>query len=199
MSGILQRHKTGYLVRFISSFNGQLKIGVLILLVCSSITLKAQDSVYVNDVRVPQAILNQLASFYKIQIVDGYYWYDKYTGAWGLQDGPTIGFILPYMQIGGRLKADASNGNTGVFVNNRELHWKDVAYLQQFVKVVPGRYWADYQGYVGYEGQQAYINLYQLSQKSGKTFYRNSYTGIGSGGDHSTFYVIGKDFSYDSW
>ena len=168
---------------------------VLFLMLLMSATSPVQDNVYVNDVRVPQKTLNQLSSYYNIKVVSGSYWYDKYTGAWGLKGGPGLGFVLPNMPFNGTLKANASNGNTNVFVNNRELHWKDVAYLQQFFKVIPGRYWVDAQGNGGYEGQYASFNLYQLAKQSGTSFYRNSYTGIGSGSSGGTSYVIGKDFS----
>ncbi|GAB5552191.1 MAG: hypothetical protein Sapg2KO_17820 [Saprospiraceae bacterium] len=165
------------------------------LILSSTISLPAQNKVYVNDVIVSQEILNRLALEYQIKILDGSYWYDKYTGAWGEKGGPGKGFVLPSMPFYGKLKANASNGNTNVFVNNRELHWKDVAYLQQFFRVLPGRFWVDAQGNGGYEGQGASFNLYQLARQSGKSFYRNSYTGIGSGRSGGTSYVIGKDFS----
>lgn len=167
----------------------------LVGLLCSTTPLNAQNTVYVNDVKVSQKTLNKLASKYRIKIINGSYWYDIYTGAWGRKGGPGLGFVLPNMPFYGKLKANASNGNTGVFVNKRELHYKDVAYLQQFFKVIPGRYWVDAQGNGGYEGQYASFNLYQLAKQSGKSFYRNSYTGIGSGSSGGTSYVIGKDFS----
>jgi hypothetical protein len=167
----------------------------IILSLSSTTLLNAQNTVYVNDVKVSQKTLDKLASQYRIKIIDGSYWYDIYTGAWGKKGGPGMGFVLPNMPFYGTLKANASNGNTGVFVNKRELHYKDVAYLQQFFKVIPGRYWVDAYGNGGYEGQYASFNLYQLAKKSGKSFYRNSYTGIGSGSSGGTSYVIGKNFS----
>lgn len=157
--------------------------------------LAAQNIVYVNDVKISQTTLNQLASKYHIKIIDGHYWYDTYTGAWGINGESGMGFVLPNLPFYGKLKANASNGNTGVFVNKRELHNKDVTYLQQFFKVIPGRYWVDAQGNGGYEGQYASFNLYELAKQSGKSFYRNSYTGIGNGSSDGAFYVIGKDFS----
>ncbi|MEL6809975.1 MAG: hypothetical protein AAFP76_01420 [Bacteroidota bacterium] len=158
--------------------------------------LKAQNTVYVNDVRVPQQTLHQLAAHYNIQIQDGRYWYDQYTGAWGVQGGPTLGFALPFMNLGGPLKANASNGNTRVFVNGRELHYRDVQALQRIITVIPGRYWLDSKGNGGYEGAPASFNLLYLARQSGgSTFFRNSYTGIGGGSSGGTSYVIGKDFS----
>jgi len=179
------------------------KFSTLFLLLLINTTLfsqtngnqNAQNTVYINDVKIPQETLNQLSSYYNIQIIDGRYWYDNFTGAWGKTGGPCMGFVLPYMQLGGPLKANASNGNSGVFVNKRELHYLDVVYLQQFFKVIPGRYWLDAKGNGGYEGQYASFNLYQLAKQSGTSFYRNSYTGIGSGSSGGTSYVIGKDFS----
>lgn len=157
---------------------------------------EAQNTVYVNRSLVPQSSLNQLATYYNIKIQDGSYWYDKYTGAWGLEGGPTLGFALPYMNLGGPLQPNASNGNTGVIVNGRELHYKDVQALQRIIAVQRGRFWLDAQGNGGYEGGPAIFNLMQLAQQSNQsTFFRNSYTGIGGGSSGGTSYVIGKDFS----
>jgi len=55
--------------------------------------------------------------------------------------------------VGGPLKPNASNGNTGVFINGRELHVMDALGLQTIVGVViPGRYWVDSRGFFGVDG-----------------------------------------------
>jgi len=83
----------------------------------------------------------------------GSYWYDPVSGLWGPAGGPSTGQILPNLPIGGPLRADASNGRTGVVVNGREIHHQELAYLQQLYGVVnPGRYWLSAQLVGGYEG-----------------------------------------------
>jgi hypothetical protein len=51
------------------------------------------------------------------------------------------------------LRADASNGTTGVFINGRRLPILDYVRLANYVhsQLVPGRYWLDASGNFGYE------------------------------------------------
>ena len=171
------------------------QIGIVLLLMIH-LELRAQNAVYVNDEKVPLQQLKEIQRTYNIKIGDGTYWYDALCGAWGFQNGPTQGFIPAHLAIGGRLKAKASKGNTGVFVNRRQLPIEDVRVLQRIIKVVPGRFWLDDKGNGGYEGQQATFNLLYLSQKKGSSsFYRNSYIGVGGGSSGGTSYVLGKDWS----
>jgi hypothetical protein len=55
----------------------------------------------------------------------------KPCGAWGIQGGPTLGFLQAGLAIGGALQSNALNGDTGVFINGRQLHRLDVVSLQQ--------------------------------------------------------------------
>src|SRR6185436_12423702 len=137
---------------------------------------------------------------YNVRILDGGYWYDRQCGAWGLDGGPTVGLIMAGLNLGGPLAANASRGQTGVVVNGRELPMQDVTALQQLTPVYRGRYWMDASGNVGYEGNpNVLLNLVQLSNRArggGGTYHSRSWiTGIGSGGDGKTSYVMGKDFS----
>ena len=90
----------------------------------------------------------------------GNYWYDPVSGLWGPAGGPSTGQILPNLPMGGPLRANASNSRTGVFVNGREIHPQELAYLQQLYGVVnPGRYWMNAQLIGGYEGAPASFDL----------------------------------------
>ena len=90
----------------------------------------------------------------------GNYWYDPVSGLWGVVGGPSIGQILPYLPMGGPLRADASGSRTGVFVNGREIHYQELAYLQQIYGVVNrGRYWMNAQLIGGYEGGPPVFNV----------------------------------------
>ncbi len=123
--------------------------------------------VVINDVRLTDEFIKTLEFDYHTHIADGMYWYDRITGAWGMQGGATLGFILPGLDLGGGLlKANASNGNTGVFVNGRQLHWLDVVGLQALLGVVwPGRFWVDAQGNYGFEGGMIIGNLWALARQ----------------------------------
>jgi hypothetical protein len=157
--------------------------------------------VVINGTPLSDQQIGSLEQLYNVKIQDGAYWYDKVCGAWGLQGGPTAGFILPNLALGGPLRADASNGNTGVFVNGRQLHVYDVLALQQLLGTVNlGRYWLDAQGNVGIEGGPFLLNLLQYanaarSRGQGSTTYRSNITGIGGGSSGGTSYVMGKNWS----
>lgn len=160
--------------------------------------VSAQSNVQVNGQRLSTETIHTLLR-HGVQVQDGAYWYDARSGAWGFACGPTVGFLLPGLPIDAALPADASCGTTGVFVNGRQLHSYDVVALQQLVGVVlPGRYWLDAYGNVGYEGGPALVNLVQLAQAQGaggNTFYRSDNTGIGAGSSGGTSYVMGEDWS----
>ena len=161
----------------------------------------AARSVMVNRRSLTADEIHALEAQFHVRILDGKYWYDSACGAWGLDGGPCMGFLPPNLQVGSPLPADASGGGTGVFVNGRELHPMDVAALQRITVVQPGRYWVDAYGNCGYEGNpQPLVNLVQLANAaraaSGGAYHsRSDITGIGSGGDGRTSYVMGKDWS----
>ncbi len=163
----------------------------------ASAQAKAKRSVVINQARVPDDTLGMLEQQFQTKVPDGRYWYDAVSGAWGLESGPTLGFTLPGLPIGGRLRADASKGNTSIFINGRELPQSDVQGLQRLVgPILPGRYWVDGQGYAGYEGGPALFNLRAIAAQQasitrgpgagvgenyggGAWSYNNSNTGIG--------------------
>ena len=158
--------------------------------------------VMVNRMKLTEKQVAALERGFQVRILDGAYWYDKACGAWGMEGGPTLGLVPAGLEVGGALRADASGaGRNAVFINGRELHPTDVAGLQQITPVIPGRYWVDARGFCGYEGNPVPImNLAVLAQAaralSGGSYHsRSDITGIGSGGDGKTSYVMGKDWS----
>jgi hypothetical protein len=152
-------------------------------------------SVFINRAKLPADTLTLLEQTFQTRIPDGRYWYDQASGAWGQEGGPTLGFTVAQLPIGGPLPADISRGNTGVFINGRQLPATDLMGLQRLTgPVVQGRYWLYHQGNAGYEGQPAIVNLRVLAMQQGlyrqgsgvgqnnsdgSSSYHNSNTGIG--------------------
>jgi hypothetical protein len=159
-------------------------------------------AIVVNGTTLTAAEIADYEKQFRITMLAGRYWYDPKCGAWGAEGGPTVGFLPANLKLGGPLEPDASGTTpTGVFINGRQIHPVDVAALQQVTPVVPGRYWVDAAGWCGYEGNPTpLVNLVQLAQaarsRQGGTYHsRSDITGIGSGGDGKTSYVMGKDWS----
>lgn len=137
---------------------------LLALCVLSTASAAAQQrNVVINHARLTDQAVRGIEQQWKTQIPDGRYWYDRVSGAWGLDGGPTAGWIPPGLDLGGPLRADASNGNTGVFVNGRELPMQDVAGLMQITPVYRGRWWVDALGNFGAEGGPMLGNLRVLA------------------------------------
>jgi hypothetical protein len=101
------------------------------------------------------------------------------AGAWGVEGGPTLGFILPNLDLPGPMPADISGGGTGIFINGREIHVQDQMALHQvFGVTIPGRYWLDAQGHLGIEGGMVIANLAAAMQAAAGRGY-GSATGAG--------------------
>ncbi len=129
-----------------------------------------RTGVFVNRVELDRATLQHLRKQLQINMTPGRHWYDRMTGAWGFVGGPTAGFIVPNLNLGGKLWRGASHGNTGVIVNGRELHAWDVTALSGYgIPVMRGRYWLNAFGVGGYEGGPPLFNLAQLAQRSNRS------------------------------
>ncbi|HEU0204264.1 MAG TPA: hypothetical protein VFR86_27955 [Burkholderiaceae bacterium] len=166
--------------------------------------------VIVNAAALDPGTKGALERAYRVPIQPGRYWYDPVSGAWGIEGGPMAGQIHAGLRLGGPLRRDASRGNTGVFVNGRELHRLDVAALQRCVPVIPGRYWVLANGIGGVEGGPAQFNLAALcgggggsggsstrcdNYGNGQFNCSNHRTGIGiigEGGGRAGVFVDGK-------
>lgn len=165
-----------------------------------------QRNVVINGQPLAAAQLAELESHFQLRINDGRYWYDRISGAAGPEGGPTLGFIVPGLDLGGPLAANASAGNTGVFINGRELPQYDLIALTRLVGFVqPGRYFLDGMGNAGFEGGPPIINLVAASRQAqaqsgggGDGWYSGN---VNAGGNESggTGYVMGTDASGKSW
>ncbi len=132
----------------------------------------ANKKVIINGTQLTAKDIQTLERSYGVPMQTGRYWYDKMSGLWGYAGQPTAGQIFAGLQMGGPLKANASNGNTGVFINGRELPMVEVSYLQQLGTVYKGRYWMNAQGIGGIEGGPAIFDLGAAArQRSGGGLY----------------------------
>jgi len=172
-----------------------LRTVIILSLSLFALAASAQQSpqVFINRHPLPADTLQLLERTFNTRIPAGRYWYDRMSGAWGLEGGPAQGFTIAGLPLGGAMPVDISKGNTGVFINGRELHQVDLEGLKRLVgPVMPGRYWLDAQGYAGREGGPAIANLRLLAQSLyrqgngvGETYgggagaYGNLNTGIG--------------------
>ena len=109
--------------------------------------------VFINGRELTADQAMAIAQTYGYAPVRGRYWYDTVSGAWGTEGREAAGFLLPGYNFG-PLAANASNGNTGVFINGREINTVEAVRIQQtFGSVYRGRWWLDGRtGNYGIEG-----------------------------------------------
>jgi hypothetical protein len=147
-------------------FNGRhaaCAASALLISLLSGMASADDPLVIVNGVTLTGEETARIERMISARLVAGRYWYDRMAGLWGYEGGPTAGFAIAGLDLGGKLRADASRGGTGVFFNERELHPVEVQYLRTLGPVLPGRYWLNAAGYVGYTGQtMAFAHLPSL-------------------------------------
>ena len=150
-------------------------------------------TITINDYMLTDKDLQQIQTLYGVTPLSGTYWYDQYSGAYGVKGGPALGVMYPG-HIFGTLSPDASNGNSGVFVNNRQLQKQEalaVARLFGYVTYVPGYYWLAANGDIGMIGNPSPLgNIYRAIARShtyhpsaGDHFWSR---GLYSGGNYYT-------------
>ncbi|KAG6520314.1 hypothetical protein ZIOFF_017362 [Zingiber officinale] len=96
------------------------------------INLPARDErsqVWVNSHPIPDHLVWK-AEKKAGTIVPGEYWYDRYAGFWGVMGQPCLGIIPPFIEeFDYPMPENCAGGNTGVLLNRRELHRKDLNML----------------------------------------------------------------------
>jgi len=165
-------------------------IAVLSFIIFLAVSMDAEargrcaSGVRVNSECVATQTLRNLEAKYGSKAQPGNYWYDSRSGLFGHVGQPPMGQIPPGMPFAKTLRRNASNGDTGVVINGRELSKVEVMMLSQLGPVVPGRYWMDAMTNVGFEGNPIpFTNLAALMNNRGQQQRRN-----GGGGVNNDFY-----------
>jgi hypothetical protein len=116
------------------------------------------EFVYVNGEALSLEELLQLQKCpnppYKL--THGYYWYDKVSGYWGKVGKKPYQIISPQLKVGQEMKKDASNGNTNIMINGREITQKELWVLQAAGVECEGKpsFWLSADGSYQEEGQK---------------------------------------------
>ena len=129
-----------------------------------------KETVINNHVLTDQEKLSIVRTYHVVPLA-GRYWYDALSGLWGAEGREPYGMILPGHNFG-TLSPRASAGNTGIFLNGREINKVEALfYVGLFGSVIPGRYWLNgFTGMLGIEGSPyPLLNLYAVyNQRFGR-------------------------------
>ncbi len=119
----------------------------------ASVACAQYNSVVVNGKTMTDRQKQEYAQLYGTPPVPGNYWYDSKTGWFGIIGGPPMGALKPGFNWG-PIPENASNGNSGVYINGRHLSQMEVQFYatRYGFQMPPGRYWMDAQGNAGVEG-----------------------------------------------
>jgi hypothetical protein len=160
--------------------------------------------VFINGRELTRQEVTNLVVIYHYVPPAGRYWYDSRSGAWGVEGYKTAGFILPGHDFG-PVAENASNGNTGVFVNGRELNIAEALNIQRSMGAVcRGHWWLDGRtGNFGVEGNplpQGNISgvlRAQQSTRHGDNFWCSATACGNDNGSSGYVDVGGKIVGYD--
>jgi len=148
-----------------------LTVLVMTLSAMSTANSEQYPQIIVNGSALSDSDIEHMIGLYG-QIYVGRYWYDKTSGLYGYEGKGPAGQLHAGLVIGGQLAASASGGGngalTGVFINGREIHPDEYAFLRQlFGQVLPGHFWMNAKGVGGYEGGAAFFNVAQAMRRAG--------------------------------
>ncbi|OMO92174.1 Guanine nucleotide binding protein (G-protein), alpha subunit [Corchorus olitorius] len=94
----------------------------------------------------------------------GSYWYDQTSGFWGKEGLGPCQIITAQLNVGGRIKANASNGNGNILINNREITKRELWVLKLAGVHCEGRpsFWLSADGSYQEEGIKLFCAILSL-------------------------------------
>lgn len=118
--------------------------------------------------------LDRLEKLYAIKMPSGRYWHDPRSGVAGVAGGPSTAFA-PGFDFG-KVAADASNGDTKIFYNGRELPMVEALFIASLYDIPPayipqfaGDYRLEATGDLYRESDGQWLgNLAELARQKGK-------------------------------
>ena len=157
--------------------NNAARTGEVTVIEDSVIIAPYSSNVYINGHELTESEMSEFASTYGSQPQPGNYWYDSTSGAYGYVGQPTYSVMYAGHNYG-YLSANASNGDSGVYINGRHLPYAEAVLVAALFgsQPIPGNYSLDasgnfYSDTLGFLG-----NLYLLAVQSGSS------SGGGGGG-----------------
>jgi hypothetical protein len=158
---------------------------------------QGRTGIFINGGEITPQQAQQLKATYGYLAPPGRYWYDARSGLFGVVGREAAGFMRPGHQFG-PMPPNASNGNTGVFINGREINMVEAAYCQRiFGAVYQGHWWLDGRtGNLGLEGNTmpvanvfAALQQAQRSSQGGSYSWHSNITGASGGSSGGCSYV----------
>ncbi len=154
--------------------------------------------IFINGRELTPQQIQEIRMTYGFVAPPGRYWYDAKSGLWGVMGREAAGFLRPAHDFG-PMPPNPSNGNTGVFINGREINTVEAMFCQQlFGAVYRGRWWLEGNtGYLGLEGNptpvaNVFLALQQAArsrQGGGGYSWHSNATGAYGGSDGQCSYV----------
>ena len=133
----------------------QFFFGLLVLGALCGVPANAQYGVYVNGRPLTQMQAMTLQAMYGAVAPPGRYWYDPVSGLYGIEGREACGFIRANHNFA-PLQEDASDGDTGIFINGRELNRTEALFWRGILGsgFRQGRWWLTGAGLVGVSGNR---------------------------------------------
>ena len=156
-----------------------------------------QPQTIINDRTLTAEQKTEFLRQYGTPPLEGNFWYDPISGLWGVKGREASGILRPGHAYGA-VSPTASAGNTGVFVNGRQLNMAEALQIRNlFGSVWPGQWWLD--GATGNFGSMSSPvpvgNLFALAQSRSGVNASGSKpvcrTGTTGKGDAKIDYIIG--------